>query len=99
MTEVQWIRPPKPSPSTLSLLPHTNSQEAINHRIDLVGYLDRAEMAGQQRLRDDELRTEFLEALQVACPVHQGHVRGNIRHRNPAGSRRRHRIMVQHSVP
>src|SRR5689334_831830 len=40
------------SSPTLSLLPHTNSQEAINHRIDLVGYLDRAEMAGQQCLRD-----------------------------------------------
>ena len=52
-----------------------DGQEAIEHRIDLIGDLDRVEMPGKHRLRHDELRAELLQTVEVARHVHQWHIR------------------------
>ena len=41
----------------------TDSQEPLDHRIDLVSHFDGAEMSRQHRLGGDELRAQFLQTI------------------------------------
>jgi hypothetical protein len=69
-------------------------QEPIEHRVDLVGDLDRVEMSGEHRLRYDQLGAELLQTIEIARHVHQRHVRGDIGHGDLASLRCGRRIIV-----
>src|SRR5467141_3184170 len=73
-------------------------QEPIEHGVDLVGDLDRAEMSSEHRLCHDQLGAELLQAVEIARHVHQRHIRGDIGHGNLASLRRGRRIIVLREI-
>ena len=56
--------------------PKTDRQEALDHRIELVSYFNRIEMAGKKRLRDGEVGTKLLQVVKVAHHVQNAELIG-----------------------